>query len=71
MVAGVPHLRLLAAHARDDYALDPAALEGAVDADLAAGLLPFYVAASVGTTSSCAVDPLEPLGRIARRHRLW
>lgn len=71
MVAGVPHLRQLPASAEDDYAMDPAALEHAVQADLAAGLLPFYVAASIGTTSSCAVDPLEPIGRIAQRHRLW
>lgn len=71
MVAWVPHLRLLAASAEDDYAMDPTALEAAIEADLAAGLLPCYVCATIGTTSSCAVDPLEPIGRIARRHKLW
>ena len=71
MVAGVGTLRTLPAHAEQAFALCPAALEAAVVEDLAAGLLPFFYAASLGTTSSCAVDPLEELGIVCERHALW
>ena len=71
MIAGTPHCRLLPASPAADYAMDPAALESAIENDIAAGLIPFYVVATVGTTSSCAVDPLPAIGRIARRHKLW
>eukprot|EP00887_Chlorella_sp_A99_P004322 scaffold15.g4322.t1 len=69
MIAGLPHLRVLPAAAADHYALRAEALEEA--ADLAAGLLPFFVCATIGTTSSCAVDPVRQIGEVAQRHRLW
>ncbi len=71
MVAGTPHVRLLPARAERDWALDPADLEAAVAADVAAGLIPFYLVATFGTTSSCAVDPLRLLGELAARHGMW
>jgi aromatic-L-amino-acid decarboxylase len=49
----------------------PEALEEAVHKDKAAGFQPAFVAATLGTTSSTAVDPLRPIGEIASRHGLW
>jgi aromatic-L-amino-acid decarboxylase len=49
----------------------PAELERQVEADLAAGLRPCCLVATVGTTSSTAVDPLSALGDIAQKYRLW
>jgi aromatic-L-amino-acid decarboxylase len=46
-------------------------LEAAVAEDLAAGRRPFFVCATVGTTSSLGIDPVERIGRIARAHDLW
>lgn len=46
-------------------------LQQAIEADLAAGRRPCFVAATVGTTSSGSVDPLPQIGPIARRHGLW
>jgi aromatic-L-amino-acid decarboxylase len=40
-------------------------------ADLAAGLRPFWVCATRGTTSSLAFDPAREIGVIAQRHGLW
>lgn len=71
MVAGVHNLRILPTHAKDGYALQPGALEAAVQADAAAGLLPCYVVATIGTTGSCAVDPVPELAAVAQRHGLW
>ena len=36
-----------------------------------AGLLPFYMVGTIGTTSSCAVDPIGEMGAIAQKYKLW
>ncbi|MEZ4719704.1 MAG: pyridoxal-dependent decarboxylase [Caldilineaceae bacterium] len=41
------------------------------EADLAAGLTPFFVTANVGTTSSNAMDPVRAIGAICREYGLW
>ncbi len=55
----------------DAFAMVPEMLEEAIRADKADGLRPACVVATVGTTSSSALDPLEPIGRICRRHGVW
>jgi aromatic-L-amino-acid decarboxylase len=59
------HLRTLETDA--GYALRPEALERAITEDLAAGRQPFFVCASLGTTSSGAFDPLGPIGEVMAR----
>ncbi len=54
-----------------DYRLDPAALRQALDQDLAAGLTPMAVVATVGTTASTSIDPLPEVAAICRERRLW
>ena len=71
MVAGVPTLRILTARAEDAWALQPPDLEVAITNDLADGLLPFFFSATLGTTSSCAVEPLYELSAICEHHKLW
>ncbi len=53
------------------FALDPAALERAIEADRAAGLVPACVVATIGSTSSTAVDPVEAIAQVCARHRIW
>ena len=55
----------------DAWALRPDALAQAIEADRAAGLRPACVVASVGTTSSTAIDPLRPIAELCRRHGAW
>ena len=71
MVAGTPHCRLISARPELDYALDPADLSAAIDEDVALGLIPFYLVGTIGSTSSCAVDPIAELAVIARMHNMW
>lgn len=52
---------------RDDLSMDPAALEAMLREDAARGRLPCFVSATVGTTSSTAVDPLSEVGAVLRR----
>ncbi len=51
--------------------LDVARLEEAVAEDVRSGRKPFCVAATAGSTSSGAVDDLEALAGVCRRHQLW
>ncbi|MBA3316631.1 MAG: aspartate aminotransferase family protein [Gemmatimonadales bacterium] len=53
------------------FALDPAALERAIQEDVASGLTPACVVASIGTTSSTAVDPVPVVAEICRRYGVW
>ncbi len=55
----------------DRAQLDVGKLEAAIAEDLRAGRKPFCVAATAGSTSSGAVDDLEALAAVCRRHRLW
>lgn len=54
-----------------DLRMDPAAAEAMIAADRAAGLRPFLLVASAGTTNTGAVDPLPDLADAAERHGLW
>jgi aromatic-L-amino-acid decarboxylase len=53
------------------YALRPELLDRAIAEDLAAGVRPACVVASVGTTSSTAIDPVAAIAEICRRHGIW
>ncbi|MCW1970985.1 MAG: pyridoxal-dependent decarboxylase [Anaerolineae bacterium] len=54
-----------------EFAMNPAALAQAIESDLKAGRKPCAIVATVGTTSTTAVDPLIHIAPIARQHNLW
>ena len=53
------------------FRIDPDDLERQILKDKEAGLNPFLVVASAGTTDVGAIDPLAEIGEIAKRHDLW
>jgi aromatic-L-amino-acid/L-tryptophan decarboxylase len=55
----------------DTLAMRPEALRAALDADRAAGLRPAVVVATIGTTSTTAVDPLPAIGAVCREYGVW
>ena len=55
----------------DVYRMQPAALSAAIQADLAAGVRPIAVVATIGTTSSTSIDPVPEIAAIAHQHGLW
>ncbi len=71
MVAGIgtENLRLIEVDER--FAMRPEALAMQIARDREAGLTPFFVSATVGTTSSNALDPLPVIGAICHDNHLW
>jgi aromatic-L-amino-acid decarboxylase len=70
-VAGIGRRNLRLIDVDADFAMRPELLEKIIEEDKRAGKLPFFVCATVGTTSSLAFDPLEPIGQICKKHNLW
>jgi aromatic-L-amino-acid decarboxylase len=66
---GLDHLRRIPVDRH--YAMRPDALDRAISADRAAGLVPACVVATVGTTSSTAIDPLPAIAEVCRRQGTW
>jgi aromatic-L-amino-acid decarboxylase len=71
LLAGFGRANLRSIPTDENYAMRPDALEEAVQADLARGLVPCVVIATTGTTTTTALDPVKAIVEIARRHDLW
>jgi aromatic-L-amino-acid decarboxylase len=70
-IAGIggDNVRLIEVDER--FAMSTPALARQVRTDRDRGLKPFFVTATVGTTSSNALDPLREIGPICRENDLW
>lgn len=71
MIAGLGRQNLRLIDVDETFAMRPDALAEQIKRDRADGLTPIFVCATVGTTSSNAIDPLPAIGEICRRERLW
>jgi len=54
-----------------NFKMDPKALEAQIAEDLKAGLKPFLVVATVGSTKTGIIDPLKEIKSIATKNNLW
>ena len=70
-IAGIGRDRLRLVDVNHKFAMRPDALAEAIARDKAAGRKPFFVCATVGTTSSNGMDPLSQIGPMCREHGLW
>lgn len=68
-ILGSMPMRLLKAD--DQGRMTGATLAKAVAEDIANGLIPCYVVATLGTTGTCAFDCLEELGPICNKNDIW
>ena len=66
---GKNNLRLV--NVDSTFAMDPKHLKELIENDLAQGLIPTFVCATVGTTSSTAMDPLKEIGNICTEYGIW
>jgi aromatic-L-amino-acid decarboxylase len=55
----------------DQFRMIPAELQKAIDDDRAKGWFPFCVVATVGTTSSTSIDPVDEIGDICIKENIW
>ncbi|KAH8255584.1 hypothetical protein KR038_006804 [Drosophila bunnanda] len=55
----------------ENHRMRGAALEKAIEQDLAEGLIPFYAVVTLGTTNSCAFDYLDECGPVGNKHNVW
>ena len=70
-LAGIAHDRVRVIAVDADFRMQMDALECAVTADRVAGLKPFMVFSTAGTTNTGAVDPLDAIADLAAREGLW
>ena len=70
-IAGLGRTNLRLIEVDENFAMRPEALAQRIAQDRQVGLTPCFVCATVGTTSSNAIDPLKKVGQICRENDLW
>jgi aromatic-L-amino-acid decarboxylase len=70
-VAGLGRQNFRLIEVDEKFAMRPEALARQIAVDRENGLQPFFVSATVGTTSSMAMDPLREIGRICSEANIW
>ncbi|MCX6905292.1 MAG: pyridoxal-dependent decarboxylase [Verrucomicrobia bacterium] len=70
-VAGLGRQNLRLIDVDEQLAMRVDALERQITRDREAGLMPCFASATVGTTSSNAMDPLPEIGRVCREQKVW
>lgn len=70
-IAGFGSQQLRQIEVDEHFAMRVDQLAAAIARDRSAGLNPCFVCATIGTTSSTAIDPLPEIGRLCREQNLW
>lgn len=70
-IAGFGRKNLIKIATDENFALNTVKLLDAIESDLARGYKPCCVVATIGTTGSTAVDPINEIGEICRKYDIW
>ena len=70
-IAGFGRENLIKIPVDEAFAMDVAALETQIAADISAGYTPLAVVATLGTTGTTSVDPLARIAEVADKYDLW
>jgi aromatic-L-amino-acid decarboxylase len=70
-IAGIGRQNLRLIDVDDSLAMRPDLLARQIEKDRRANRLPCFVAATVGTTSTTAMDPLQEIGDICNKENIW
>lgn len=70
-IAGLGKENFVGIETDEHYAMNPEALQSAIEEDLRQGYHPLCIVAGIGTTGSTAVDPLPAIAEIASTHNIW
>lgn len=70
-IAGLGEAQLRYLPVDSEFRLDISPLEALIEEDKASGLIPFFINASLGTTNTGTIDPIDDMATIARKHNIW
>lgn len=70
-IIGISNNRIRKIPSDHNFRMDIKELKNAIEADIAAGMIPFTVIASVGTTNTGSIDPLEDIAFLCKHYNLW
>ena len=70
-IAGIGKDSLRLIKVDDSFAMNPKHLRKSIEIDISNGFIPAFVCATVGTTSSTALDPIEDIGKICIEFNIW
>lgn len=70
-MAGIGKKNLRLIDVDEVFAMRPELLQKQIRQDKENGLIPFFVCATIGTTSSNAMDPVQQIGEICRKENCW
>ena len=70
-IAGIGSKNIRLIEVDDDFAMNPLKLRKSIEKDIMDGKIPAFVCATLGTTSSTAIDPLNDIGKICNEFGIW
>jgi aromatic-L-amino-acid decarboxylase len=70
-IAGIGFENIRLIDVDEKFAMRPDLLKHQIENDRKLGLIPFMVCATIGTTSSNAMDPIREVGEICKAENLW
>lgn len=70
-IIGIPNKRIRKIPMNPDFTIRTDLLEQQILKDKEAGLLPFVIIGTAGTTNTGSIDPLKELSAIAKRYQMW
>ena len=71
MISGIGTENLRLIEVDDEFRMKADALDAQIQKDIDAGLTPFFVCTCVGTTSSLALDRVNEIAGVTKKHGLW
>jgi len=70
-ICGIGIKNLVKIGVKDDFSMDPALLQKAIEEDREKGFIPCCIVATIGTTGTTAIDPLRAIGEICSKNDIW
>ena len=71
MIAGIGSKNIRKIDVNDDFSMNTDLLTKQIIKDIKEGYSPFFVCATIGTTSSNAIDSLYKIGKVSNQYKLW
>ena len=70
-LAGFGTENLVKVNVDDQLSMDAEHLEKVIQQDIALGYIPACIVSTIGTTATCAIDPIQSVSDIAGRYNIW